>query len=190
MWRKALKDAISLEKKYQSLLEEEIGEHESKIITLENRNKAEIKVLNTKHLKELNSFKLKFYSEINEANEFRINHKQVLKESNLAKTKHSILLSESKKFQGSIDNLKKENHFLSQKLENCQKELSKYLKKKKKGINVNNLNIETESMKFSSNNDGSHGWDKSIRESGKFGSLPSFDNYDDDYLDNNPEGFE
>ena len=45
-------------------------------------------------------------------------------------------------------------------------------------------------MNIGIDSDGSKGWHDLAREDGKFGSLPSFDNYDDDYTDNLKEGFE
>jgi hypothetical protein len=93
--------------------------------------------------------------------------------------------------------LKKEKHNLSvllgtveKKLQNCQKELSKYLTKSSFNSSTSILKTNIEDMNMGINSDGSKGWHDIARETGRFGSLPSFDNYDDDYLDNSKEGFE
>ncbi len=93
--------------------------------------------------------------------------------------------------------LKKENIKLSDllgkvefKLQNCQKELSKHLNKSQVVSSTLNIQSNPESKNVGFDSDGSKGWHDVARESGKFGSLPSFDNYDDDYLDNFKEGFD
>jgi predicted Holliday junction resolvase-like endonuclease len=94
------------------------------------------------------------------------------------------------------NDLTKENNELSlgrslieKRLQNCQREIAKYINTSTNKVSTINSGDE-DKISLSNNNDGSKGWHDSARENGKFGSLPSFDNYDDDYLDNSKEGFE
>jgi hypothetical protein len=102
---------------------------------------------------------------------------------NLLKKEISELEENNKVLSTTLDSIKI-------KLQNCQKELAKYISKQKNISSSSILNSNLGDMNISSENDGSKGWHSSARENGKFGSLPSFDNYDDEYLDNSKEGFE
>lgn len=103
---------------------------------------------------------------------------------NLLKNENARILKENKELQSS-------NSINEKKLLNCQRELSKYLfASQKKNDSFLEPQSLPENISKGGDSDGSKGWHDVARESGKFGSLPSFDNYDDDYLDNSKEGFE
>lgn len=65
------------------------------------------------------------------------------------------------------------------KLENCQKILS-VSKSSNPQTTINNSKGTSEGFKSGLDSDGSKGFHDMARENGRFGSLPSFDNYDDD----------
>ena len=79
---------------------------------------------------------------------------------------------------------------ISKKLQNCQQLFSTHSNKQNDNSEIPLSQIKTEYLNIGTENDGSKGWHGIARENGKFGSLPSFDNYDDDYLENSKEGFE
>jgi hypothetical protein len=72
------------------------------------------------------------------------------------------------------------------KLENCQKILS-YSKGSNSQTTISISKETSEGFISGLDSDGSKGFHDMARENGRFGSLPSFDNYDDDFLDNMKE---
>lgn len=91
--------------------------------------------------------------------------------------------SELKKAIKEKKDVENENKILKEKLENCQRYIKSIISKptalNKANHNINKVQNE-EKTKYSNKFDGSSLMFQQ-RENGKFGSYPSFDNYDDDY---------
>ncbi|MBK6979383.1 MAG: hypothetical protein IPH28_21715 [Cytophagaceae bacterium] len=103
-------------------------------------------------------------------------------------TSNKLLNIDKTKSENEKQQLEEKIKSLELKLQNCQKVLKNTPNFKNKIIESEN-DLEGKTLK-SNDFDGSKGWHELARENGKFGSLPSFDNYSDEYLDDSKNGFE
>lgn len=106
-----------------------------------------------------------------------------------------IVLSDKLKLEKEIEKLKREKEDYKKRLENCQKELRKHgLIPTTHTSNSTHKSLVLEnsdkvSYKGGISEDGSVGFGNERRESGKMGSLSSFDNYNDDFNETYPNEY-